>query len=80
MIIKHEYIRNKFRSELFNITNSVNNLEQYNGTLENINAHSLHGYSRIKNKLINNYQQNCDLVNCYICNHNDSERFHNGNE
>ena len=66
--VKHQYARNTFRCELISITNSVSNTIDYEGILDKIQTHSLHGYSLyIKTKFIDLYSYECNTINCYSC-------------
>ena len=68
--IKHQYARNTFRCELIAITNFISNTSDYDGIIDKVQTHSLHGYSLyIKNKLMSKYENECNIINCYSCTH-----------
>ncbi len=40
-----------------------------NSILDKINTHSLHGFSvYIKTHFLESYQENCTIMDCYVCN------------
>ena len=45
---RHEYARSTLRCELIKITNVVSTVMQFNGILDKVHTHSLHGYSLYK--------------------------------
>ncbi len=60
---KHEYAKKCIR---YDIPNLVNNTPH--NIIEKIYTHGLQGFSRyVKNHLLQLYQDNCTIVNCYIC-------------
>ena len=61
--VKHQYARNTFRCELISITNRVKNNIDYEGILDKIQTHSLHGYSLyIKINVLTNMDMNAILL------------------
>ncbi len=60
---KHEYAKQCIR---YDIPNLVNNTQH--NIIEKIYTHSLHDFSRyVKKHLLQLYQDNCTIINCYIC-------------
>ncbi len=60
---KHEYAKKCIR---YDIPNLVNNTPH--NIIEKIYTHNLQGFSRyVKNHLLQLYQDNCTIINCYIC-------------
>ena len=55
----------------FYIPKLLNSGDIFHCILEKIDTHSLQGFSHyFKNKIIENYNPNCNIVNCFICNTN----------
>ena len=64
-LVKHEYAKKSLR---FNLPQIVNNTPSL--ILDKIYTHSLNGYSwYIKQYIINSYEDECSIENCYICLH-----------
>ncbi len=60
---KHEYAN---ACKRYDTPNSVNNTPH--NIIEKIYTHSLQGFPRyVKNHLLQLYQDNCTIINCYIC-------------
>ncbi len=63
-IAKHIFAKNYVR---FGIPRIVNDCP--NSILNKINTHILHGFSvYIKTHFLKSYQENCTIVDCYVCN------------
>ncbi len=63
-IAKHIFVKNCVR---FGIPRIVNDCP--NSILDKINTHSLQGFTvYIKTHFVQSYQENCPLVDCYVCN------------
>jgi hypothetical protein len=63
-IIKHEFARRNIR---YRIPKTYNNCPQ--NILSKIDTHSLAGYvNYIKHYYLQNYTEQCLIVNCYVCN------------
>ena len=50
--IKHQYARNTFRCELIAITNCISNTSDYDGIIDKVQTHSLHGANMKMNVIL----------------------------
>ena len=65
-IAKHEYAKRTLRFDLPKIVNETPAI-----ILNKIHTHSLNGFTwYIKQHFLSEYQQNCNITNCYICGRN----------
>ncbi len=59
----HEYVR---KCIWYNIPSTVNSTPT--NIFEKIYTHSMQGFSKyIKQNILQSYQENCTIYNCYIC-------------
>ena len=65
-LAKHEFAKKCIRFHLPHVINSTPNI-----ILDKINTHSLQGFAYyIKKYMLQSYQEQCTLENCYICSRN----------
>ena len=63
---KHEYAKRCIRFDLPRIINNTPTI-----ILDKVDTHNLNGFSwYIKKYFLNNYQDTCNIRNCYICSRN----------
>ncbi len=63
---KHEYAKRCLRFDLPKLVNDTPTI-----ILDKIDTHSLNGFSwYVKQYFINKYQEQCNILNCYICSRN----------
>ena len=65
-ITRTKFAQLSLRNKLPTIINKTNK-----SILEKVHTHSLNGFSEyIKNKILNDYNTECNVVNCYVCHNN----------
>ena len=63
--VEHEFAKKCIR---YNIPITINSTSDV--ILDKIKTHSISGFTQyIKNHLVNQYSVNCQIADCYVCNH-----------